>query len=138
MSDETRIHPETGKVLRRDVRPMAIRYKGLERTVMQPGWWPDDDSDSIITGPDGIATDHALREMKAEVASLPSPEDVRRIRQHLKLSQRRAGEILGGGVRAFQKYESGEVAVSRPMANLLRLLDRDPSRLKELIEDRAA
>src|SRR5690242_8176354 len=115
MTDEARVHPRTAKILRRDVRPMTIRYKGLERTVMQPDWWPDDESDSIISGADGLVTDHALREMKAEVASLPSPEDVRRIRQHLKLSQRRAGEILGGGPRAFQKYKSGEVVVSRPM-----------------------
>lgn len=105
---------------------------------MQPGWWPEDDSDGVFTGPDALATDQALREMKAEVASLPTPEDVRRIRQQLKLSQRRAGEVLGGGPRAFQKYELGEVAVSRPMANLLRLLERDPTRLKELIADRAA
>ena len=138
MAVSTRIHPETGKILRRGVRPMTVRYKGLERTVMQPGWWPEDDSDGIISGPDGKETDHALHEMKAEIASLPKPEEIRRIRQGLKLSQRRAGEILGGGARAFQKYESGEVAVSRPMANLLRLLERDPSRLKELIADRAA
>jgi HTH-type transcriptional regulator/antitoxin MqsA len=117
---------------------MTIRYKGLERTVMQHGWWPDDDSDGLVSGPDAATTDHALREMKAEIASLPGPEDIRRIRTLLKLSQRRAGELLGGGPRSFQKYESGAVVVSRPMANLLRLLERDPSRLKELIADRAA
>jgi HTH-type transcriptional regulator/antitoxin MqsA len=138
MAVETRIHPETGKLLRRGVRSVTVRYKGLERTVTQPGWWPDDDSDGIISGLDAKETDHVLHEMKAEIASLPSPDEVRRIRQRLKLSQRRAGEVLGGGPRAFQKYESGEVAVSRPMANLLRLLEHDPARLKELIEDRAA
>ena len=105
---------------------------------MQPGWWPDDDSDGLISGLDAKETDHVLHEMKAEIANLPSPDDVRRIRQRLKLSQRRAGEVLGGGPRAFQKYESGEVAVSRPMANLLRLLEHDPARLKELVTDRAA
>ena len=138
MGVETRIHPETGKLLRRGVRPMTVRYKGLERTVMQPGWWPDDDSDGLISGLDAKETDHVLHEMKAEIANLPSPDDVRRIRQRLKLSQRRAGEVLGGGPRAFQKYESGEVAVSRPMANLLRLLEHEPARLKELLTDRAA
>jgi len=54
------------------------------------------------------------------------------IRERLKLSQRRAGELLGGGTRAFQKYESGGQQVSVPMANLLRLLDRDPRRLAEI------
>jgi HTH-type transcriptional regulator/antitoxin MqsA len=135
---ETRVHPETGKLLRRDVRATIIRYKGLERTVDLPGWYPEDDDDGIISGADGRVADDALREMKAEIASLPRPEEVRRIRLRLKLSQRRAGEILGGGPRAFQKYESGEVIVSRPMANLLMLLDQDPSLLNRLIADRAA
>ena len=135
---QTRIHPETGKTLRRGVRPMTVRYKGLERTVMQPGWWPEDDSDGLVSGLDAREADHALHEMKAEIAGLPQPDEIRRIRQRLKLSQRRAGDVLGGGPRAFQKYESGEVAVSRPMANLLLLLDRNPSLLKELIADRAA
>ena len=54
------------------------------------------------------------------------------MREALGLSQRKAGEILGGGPRAFQKYESGKQAVSVPMSHLLRLLARDPSRLKEL------
>jgi HTH-type transcriptional regulator/antitoxin MqsA len=63
---------------------------------------------------------------------------VRAIRLRLKLSQRKAGEILGGGPRSFQKYESGEVLVSRPMTQLLRLLERDPKRLKELMASKAA
>jgi HTH-type transcriptional regulator/antitoxin MqsA len=54
------------------------------------------------------------------------------VREKLRLSQGRAGKVLGGGPRAFQKYESGEQAVSVPMSNLLRLLARDPSRLREI------
>jgi HTH-type transcriptional regulator/antitoxin MqsA len=135
---EMMIHPVTGKVLRRGIRRETIRYRGLERVIDQPGWWPDDDSDGVLIGPDLHVGDEALREMKAELADLPQPDEIRRIRTRLKLSQRRAGELLGGGPRAFQKYESGEVVVSRPMANLLLLLDRDPSRLKELIAERAA
>jgi HTH-type transcriptional regulator/antitoxin MqsA len=135
---ETMIHPETGKVLRRGVRRETIRYRGLERVIEQPGWWPDDGSDGVLVGPDLRVSDEAFRELRAEVAGLPSPAEIRRIRTRLRLSQRRAGEILGGGPRSFQKYESGEVVVSRPMANLLLLLDRDPSLLKELIRERAA
>ncbi|HEY5049002.1 MAG TPA: type II toxin-antitoxin system MqsA family antitoxin [Rhizomicrobium sp.] len=130
----TMIHPETGEKLTRGVRPFTVRYQGLSRTVDLPGWYParkGSDADGILAGDDMKASDEALREMKAELASL-KPKDVRAIRLRLKLSQRKAGEILGGGPRAFQKYESGEVLVSRPMAQLLRLLDRDPGRLREL------
>ena len=138
MPVETRIHPESAKVLKRDVRKGIVRYKGIERVIDQPGWYPEDDDFGILSGSDFDAGDRALQEIKAEIASLPSAADIRRIRTKLRLSQRRASELLGGGPRAFQKYESGEVVVSRPMANLLLLLDRDPSLIKHLMRDRAA
>ena len=61
------------------------------------------------------------------------PIDVARVRKSLGLNQRKAGQLLGGGPRAFQKYESGTQAVSVPMSNLLRLLAADPSRLQEIV-----
>jgi HTH-type transcriptional regulator/antitoxin MqsA len=76
-------------------------------------------------------------ELRAEVEGVLGPKEVAAIRERPKLSQRRAGEILGGGPRAFQKYESGEQQVSTPMANLLRLLAKDPHRLDELLEEGA-
>ncbi len=60
------------------------------------------------------------------------PAEVAKARERLGLSQRKAGEILGGGARAFQKYESGKQAVSVPMSHLLTLLSNDPKRLREL------
>ncbi len=59
-------------------------------------------------------------------------EEAARIRKKLQLSQRRAGMILGGGENAFQKYEAGKELPTRAMSNLLRLLDNDPARLREL------
>jgi HTH-type transcriptional regulator/antitoxin MqsA len=132
------IHPETGSVLKRSVKRRKLRYKGIERDFNLPGWWPADDGDGILDPEDLKVANEAFNELRAEAAERLKADEVRRIRTRLKLSQRRAGEILGGGPRAFQKYESGEVVVSRPMANLLLLLDRDPSRLKELIAGRAA
>jgi DNA-binding transcriptional regulator YiaG len=70
---------------------------------------------------------------KSSRRKVPLSESVVRLR----LSQRKAGELLGGGPRAFQKYESGEVMVSAAMSNLLRLLDKDPRRVKELDVRRA-
>jgi transcriptional regulator with XRE-family HTH domain len=51
-----------------------------------------------------------------------SPERIRTIRLELGLSQEEAGLLLGGGPRAFQKYESGEVSPSAALAQLLQLL----------------
>ena len=120
------------------VKRKRLEYKGVEREFDLPGWWPADDGDGVLDAPDLAVANAAYRELRAEAALRLKAEEVRRIRTRLKLSQRRAGELLGGGPRAFQKYESGEVVVSRPMANLLMLLDRDPARLKELSPGQAA
>ena len=136
---EKKIHPETGEELTRDVRPFTVRYEGRTRKVRLPGWYPArKGGDSIHIGNDMDVVSRALADLKAEAHDLLKPEEVRAIRLRLKLSQRKAGEILGGGPRSFQKYESGEVLVSRPMTQLLKLLERDPKRLKELTGTKAA
>jgi HTH-type transcriptional regulator/antitoxin MqsA len=136
--EKAMIHPETGAVLKRGVRRKMLDYKGVQRAFDLPGWWPADGGDGVLEPADLKVSSRAFDELRTEVASLPQPDEIRRIRQRLKLSQRRAGELLGGGPRAFQKYESGVVVVSRPMANLLLLLDREPSRLEEIVAERAA
>ncbi len=136
--NETRNHPSTGAKLRRDTRPFTVRYRDQERVVQLPGWYPARRGESLHAGDDMAIVDKTLAELKAEVQGVLKPDEVRDIRLRLKLSQRKAGELLGGGPRAFQKYESGEVLVSRPMTQLLRLLERDPRRLDELMRRSAA
>ena len=136
---ETRIHPTTGARLTRDTRPFVVRYRDLERSVDLPGWYPAKrGGESLHEGDDMNVVDAALAELKAQSQGVLKPSEVRAIRLRLKLSQRRASELLGGGPRAFQKYESGEVMVSRSMTHLLRLLGRDPKRLEELKRASAA
>ncbi|GAW65416.1 hypothetical protein GPEL0_01f0293 [Geoanaerobacter pelophilus] len=40
--------------------------------------------------------------------------------------------LIGGGPRAFQKYEKGDLLPSRAICNALILLDRDPGRYQYL------
>ena len=54
------------------------------------------------------------------------PEDIRRIRLKLGLTQEEAGQRIGGGRRAFSKYESGAVQPSAAVTNFLDILDRNP------------
>ncbi len=109
-----------------------LEYKGYTTTVRTKGWWCDTCGEGVVAGEALNASEKALMELKAEVDGILTPDEVAAIRRRLRISQRRAGEILGGGPRAFQKYESGAVAVSAAMSNLLRLLDKDPRRLEEL------
>lgn len=131
---DERTSPLTGKILKRGVRPLEVRYKGLSALIEMPGWYGEDENDAIHSGEDMKISDRALYALKARVEGLLGPPDIRRIRKKLGLTQKHASEIIGGGPNAFQKYESGDVIVSRAMSNLLRLLDREPSLLK-VIED---
>lgn len=63
---ETMIHPETGKILYRDVRKVEYTYKEQRIVVDQPGWYPLDknDDDGILSREDARATDYVLDIMK--------------------------------------------------------------------------
>ena len=72
------------------------------------------------------------------MASIPlEPDQIRIIREGLGLSQREAGQLLGGGPNAFAKYESGTLAPAAALANLLLVLKDNPGGLATLRPDRA-
>lgn len=130
--EETRTHPETGETLRRGVRRQAVRYGSLVREVEVPGWYPDGEGDGIHAGADLAEADRVYRELRAEYAGR-----VRDARRRLKLSQEEAGRIIGGGKRAFQKYESGAVPPSDAAVGLIELLIRHPEEIETLRAIRA-
>lgn len=61
-----------------------------------------------------------------------SGDDIRAIRLGLELTQVEAGELIGGGPRAFAKYEAGIVRPSASVRRLLRLLEADPAAIGTL------
>lgn len=124
--------PECGAPMRWEERQDQVTYKEHKRTVSLVAWWCSPCGEAIFDGKALAARERAFFELRAKVDGVLAPAQVTRVRKRLGLSQRSAGEILGGGPRAFQKYESGSVTVSAPMSNLLRLLANDPERLKEL------
>ena len=64
-----KIHPETGEILHRDVRPIEYCYKGEKIIVNQPGWYPAEGDDGILTQEDMDVSDRALEIMKARHAA---------------------------------------------------------------------
>ncbi len=68
-----------------------------------------------------------------KIKKVITPEEIRAIREYLGLSQVEAGELLGGGPRAFTKYEAGTVKPSASVINLLRLLEADPAKVATLL-----
>ena len=124
---ETRLHPVTGKTLTRQTRRQTIVFGSLRAKVDVPGWYPDDDSDSLHSGADLAAKDEAWRNLRRAYG-----QRVRSIRKKLGLRQVEAGRVLGGGPRAFQKYERGAVAPSEAAVGLLEILAADPEKLNIL------
>jgi HTH-type transcriptional regulator/antitoxin MqsA len=116
----------------RDTRPMTISYKGQSATFAMPGWYCNESGESIHTGDDMRVSDAALKSLRMKVENLLAPQDVRRIRIKIGLTQREAGTLIGGGPNAFQKYEQGTVTVSKGISNFLRVLERHPEEIEEL------
>ena len=125
--------PETGAPMYRGVRPMTLTYKGESLTFDMPGWYCDKSEESIHTGEDMKISDRMLNLLKARSEGLLEPGEIRRIRKRLHLTQEEAGLLIGGGPRAFQKYESGDLLPSRAVSNALILLDNDPGALSVLM-----
>jgi HTH-type transcriptional regulator / antitoxin MqsA len=126
------ICPETGAPMYRGVRPMTLTYKDQSLTFDMPGWYCDQSDESIHTGDDMKVSDRMLNLLKARSEGLLEPEQIRRIRKKLHLSQEAAGMLIGGGPRAFQKYESGDLLPSRAISSALLLLNHDPEALSLL------
>ena len=124
--------PETGLPMQRGIRPMTLTYKSESMTFDMPGWYCGACNEGIHTGLDMIISDRALNRLKAIHEALPLPAEIKRVRVKLGLTQEKAGELIGGGPRAFQKYEAGDLLPSRGIASALALLDHDPAGLAVL------
>lgn len=137
MNNHRKYDIETGEELIRDVRPMTITYKGHSLTFDMPGWYPKINDEGTFTDDDLKTYDRAINHLKAEAEHLLLPDEIRAIRKKLKLTQIQAGTLLGGGKKAFQKYESGEILPSRAISNLLRVLAEEPSLLTTILHKSA-
>lgn len=120
--------------LNHDTRDMPYTYKG-ETTVI-PAVTADfcPACDESVT--DMAETERVMREMQAfnkQVnAAIVDPHFIASTRKKLGLGQREAGEIFGGGVNAFSRYELGKTKPPLSLVALLKLLDRHPGLLNEI------
>jgi HTH-type transcriptional regulator/antitoxin MqsA len=64
--------------------------------------------------------------------------ELARIRKKLRLTQKEAALITGGGHNAFSRYERGEAKPIQAVLNLFKLLDHHPDLLNELRDIRTA
>lgn len=129
--------PETGTPMERGSQVVTFTYKDRSLDVGMPGWYCPECGEGIYTGSDMRVSDRALNRLKAESEGLLTPEQVKKIRKKLNLTQVEAGTLIGGGPKAFQKYESGDLLLSRGIHSALVLLESEPESLN-LLRERVA
>lgn len=117
-----------------DTRDMPYTYKG-ETTLIQSvtaDYCPAC-AESLL---DLEETDRVMKEMrefsKQVNAAIVDPQFIAGVRKKLKLDQREAAELFGGGVNAFSRYENGKTKPPLALVKLLKVLDRHPDLLNEV------
>lgn len=123
---------ESGRMMTRGEKEVAIIVEGKRYPYMQPGWWcslsdPDDMEGQLVDEDNQIA-EMAERTAKAlaEGKTIFVPVVIRAIREACGLTQREAGRLFNTGEKSFEKYESGEIKPSKPTERLLTLAMRRP------------
>ncbi len=114
--------PICGGALVRENRRVTMSYRGHEQVYEQPGQYCGSCGEAFLHPADLAATAALRKDFDRAVDHLLSSTEIKAVRTRLGLSQRRAGELFGGGPMAFSKYERGLASQSRSTDILLRLL----------------
>jgi len=110
--------------LKREERMTLYTYKNKSQNILQSGDYCVECGEGFLSPKDLKASQKQIADFKRSVDHLLTTDEVRAIRKKFKLTQEKASELFGGGVRAFHKYEIGENTQSRPLDILLKLMDR--------------
>lgn len=123
-----------GAELIHDTRDEVYTYKG-ETTVIPAvrGDFCPACSESILDIKESARVMKEMRAFAKQVnAAIVEPSFIKRIRKKLKLDQREAAEIFGGGINAFSRYESGKTKPPLALVKLLKVLEHHPELLNEV------
>ncbi|MBK5275292.1 MAG: type II toxin-antitoxin system MqsA family antitoxin [Desulfuromonadales bacterium] len=110
----------------------SFEYRGRTLEYEQIGAWCNHCNEVILTGKEAGITEPLFDEFIAKIDK-EEADELTRIRKKLKLTQKQAAQITGGGHNAFSRYERGEVKPLPAVIKLLKLLDKHPELLKEVM-----
>jgi HTH-type transcriptional regulator/antitoxin MqsA len=117
-----------------DTRDLAYTYKGITTTIpaVTGDYCPACD-ESIHDANESERLNTAMLEFNKEVnGSIVNPAFISNTRKKLKLDQRQAAKIFGGGTNAFSRYETGKTKPPLALVQLLRLLNSHPDLIHEI------
>jgi HTH-type transcriptional regulator/antitoxin MqsA len=116
---------------------MSYTYKG-ESTVIDDvtGDYCPACGEAILEMGESVRTSALMLDFNQQVnAAAVDPTFIVSVRKKLSLDQREAGQIFGGGVNAFSRYENGRAKPPVSLVKLLKVLDRHPDLLAEVRAD---
>lgn len=125
-----------GSSLRRDCdRKIPYTYKGQETVLDVHGDWCPDCDEMIFSDEEAAAVEKQMADFKRLVNSQAvDPEFIQSVRKKLGLNQKQAGELFGGGVNAFSRYERGKMNPPQSLVVLLQLLNHKPELLDDVVQ----
>ena len=117
-----------------DTRDVPYTYKGeLTNLPVVTGDFCPACGEAVLDSSESVRTGALMLEFNKQVnASIVDPAFITRVRKKLKLDQREAGEIFGGGINAFSRYENGKTKPPLSLVKLLIVLDHHPDLLSEI------
>lgn len=117
-----------------DTRDVTYTYKGETTTIQGvTGDYCPACAEIVLDATAGESYGAAVRSFQKQVnAAIVDPAFIAGVRRKLKLDQREAAEIFGGGVNAFSRYETGKTRPPLSLVKLLKVLDRHPDLLAEV------
>lgn len=117
-----------------DTREVAYTYKGESSTLPAvSGDFCPACGEAVLDADESARMSAAMLEFNRQVnAATVDPAFIIAVRRKLALDQREAGEIFGGGVNAFSRYENGKTRPPLALVKLLKVLDRHPELLNEI------
>lgn len=118
----------------RETRNMPYTYKGESTTIAAvTGDFCPSCGEVVLNIAESVRTSAAMLQFNKQVnAAIVDPGFIATVRKKLKLDQREAAEIFGGGVNAFSRYEQGKTKPPLALVKLLKVLDHHPELLREV------
>jgi len=110
----------------------VVEYRGERITVATvDGWHCPRCGEIEFARGEGKRYGRAVEKLR-EATDKKESAELARIRKKLKLTQRQAAAIAGGGVNAFSRYETGRARPVAAVVNLFRILDKHPELVDEI------
>ena len=124
---------DDGTLLAHGTKDLAITMGKLVTTVPSvSGWFCPVCADCQFDKGEGRRYGKALEELRL-LANQQRAAAMRSTRKKLGLRQAEAGLLFGGGASAFSEYERGKTQQHKSTVLLLKLLDRHPELLSEVL-----